>query len=77
MEALSSGIAVVEVAERYGGSLKSVHAWPRRFRQDDLPGWLTDHTARITIPDSWPRDQGSGARAAPNPSLLRSPPAGA
>lgn len=32
MEVISGGIPVVEVAERYGVSRKTVHAWLRRYR---------------------------------------------
>ena len=45
MEVVSGGIPVVEVAERYGVSRKTVHAWLRRYRQDGLPG-LTDRSHR-------------------------------
>ena len=45
MEVLSGGVPVVEVAERYGVSRKTVHAWVRRYRQDGLPG-LTDRSHR-------------------------------
>ena len=44
MEALS-GAPVVEVAERYGVSRKSVHHWVRRYREDGLAG-LTDRSHR-------------------------------
>jgi DNA-binding NarL/FixJ family response regulator len=33
MEVISGGIPVVEVAERYGVSRKTVHAWLRRYRR--------------------------------------------
>jgi transposase len=45
MEVVSGGVPVVEVAERYGVSSKTVHAWLRRYRQDGLPG-LTDRSHR-------------------------------
>ncbi|MCA1836690.1 MAG: IS481 family transposase [Actinobacteria bacterium] len=45
MEVISGGVPVVEVAERYGVSRKTVHAWLRRYRQDGLPG-LTDRSHR-------------------------------
>jgi transposase len=32
MEVVSGGIPVVEVAERYGVSRKTVHTWPGRYR---------------------------------------------
>jgi transposase-like protein len=38
MEVISGSIPVVEVAQRYGVSRKTVHAWLRRYRQDGLPG---------------------------------------
>jgi transposase len=45
MEVVSGGIPVVEVAERYGVSRKTVHTWLRRYRQDGLPG-LADRSHR-------------------------------
>jgi transposase len=45
-EVLSGGIPVVEVAERYRVSHKSVRAWLRRFRQDGLPG-VADQSHRL------------------------------
>ena len=45
MEVVCGGIAVVEVAERYGVSRKTVHAWLGRYRQEGLPG-LTDRSHR-------------------------------
>jgi transposase-like protein len=38
MEVLSGGFPVVEVAERYGVSRKTVRAWLRRYRQERLEG---------------------------------------
>jgi len=34
MEVLEARIPVTEVAERYGVSRQSVHAWVRRYRSD-------------------------------------------
>jgi transposase InsO family protein len=45
MEVLSAGASVVEVAERYGVSRKTVHAWIRRYRDDGLAG-LADRSHR-------------------------------
>lgn len=45
MEVLSAGASVVEVAERYGVSRKTVHAWIRRYRAEGLPG-LADRSHR-------------------------------
>ena len=45
MEVMSGGVAVVEVAERYGVSRKTVHAWLRRYRQEGLSG-LADRSHR-------------------------------
>ena len=45
MEVLSAGAPVVEVAERYGVSRKTVHAWIRRYRDDGLAG-LADRSHR-------------------------------
>ena len=45
MEVVCGGIPVVEVAERYGVSRKTVHAWLGRYRQEGLPG-LTDRSHR-------------------------------
>ena len=49
MEVLSAGAPMVEVAERYGVSRKTVHAWIRRYRADGLAG-LAGRTARTTTP---------------------------
>ncbi|HEY2833452.1 MAG TPA: IS481 family transposase [Sporichthyaceae bacterium] len=40
MEVLSAGVPVVEVAERYGVSRKTVHAWIRRYRVEGLAGLI-------------------------------------
>jgi transposase len=45
MEVLSAGAPVVEVAERYGVSRKTVHTWIRRYRADGLAG-LVDRSHR-------------------------------
>ncbi len=45
VEVLSAGAPVVEVAERYGVSRKTVHAWIRRYRTDGLAG-LADRSHR-------------------------------
>jgi transposase InsO family protein len=45
MEVVSGGVPVVEVAERYGVSRKTVHAWLRRYRREGLPG-LADRSHR-------------------------------
>jgi transposase InsO family protein len=45
MEVLSAGARVVEVADRYGVSRKTVHAWVRRYREHGLPG-LADRSHR-------------------------------
>ena len=45
MEVLSAGAPVVEVAERYGVSRKTVHAWVRRYREHGLAG-LSDRSHR-------------------------------
>ena len=45
MEVVCGGIPVVEVAERYGVSRKTVHAWLGRYRQEGLPG-LTGRSHR-------------------------------
>jgi transposase InsO family protein len=45
MEVVCGGIPVIEVAERYGVSRKTVHAWLGRYRQEGLPG-LTDRSHR-------------------------------
>jgi transposase-like protein len=54
MEVVSGGVPVVEVAERYGVSRKTVHVWLRRYRQEGLPGLADGRTACITTRDSWP-----------------------
>ncbi|WP_425442039.1 helix-turn-helix domain-containing protein, partial [Saccharopolyspora flava] len=45
MEVLSAGAQVTEVAERYGVSRKTVHAWIRRYRDEGLAG-LEDRSHR-------------------------------
>src|SRR5947209_739313 len=45
MEVVCGGVPVVEVAERYGVSRKTVHAWLGRYRKDGLAG-LTDRSHR-------------------------------
>ena len=45
----AAGVAVTEVAERYGVSRQSVHAWIRRYEQGGLAG-LIDRSKR---PESW------------------------
>jgi transposase InsO family protein len=45
MEVVSGGVPVVEVAERYGVSRKTVHVWLRRYRAEGLPG-LADRSHR-------------------------------
>jgi transposase len=45
MEVVCGGAPVVEVAERYGISRKTVHTWLGRYRQEGLPG-LTDRSHR-------------------------------
>jgi transposase len=45
MEVLSAGAPVVDVAERYGVSRKTVHASVRRYREHGLPG-LADRSHR-------------------------------
>ena len=47
---VAAGVAVTEVADRYGVSRQSVHAWVRRYEQDGLGG-LTDRSRR---PESCP-----------------------
>jgi transposase len=43
MEVLEARVPVTEVAERYGVSRQSVHAWVRRYRSDGI-GALIDRT---------------------------------
>jgi transposase len=45
MEVLAGGVPVSEVAERYGVSRKSVHAWLNRYQAEGLPG-LSDRSYR-------------------------------
>ena len=45
LEVLVSRVAVSEVADRYGVSRKSVHAWVRRYEQFGLAG-LADRSHR-------------------------------
>src|SRR2546421_11279663 len=41
-----AGVAVTEVAERYGVSRQSVHAWLRRYREEGASG-LADRSHRV------------------------------
>ena len=41
---VAAGVPVTEVADRYGVSRQNVHAWLRRYRDEDRPGWLTAAT---------------------------------
>jgi transposase InsO family protein len=43
---VAAGVPVTEVAERYGVSRQSVHAWLRRYREEGLPG-LADRSHRV------------------------------
>src|SRR5829696_3343787 len=45
MEVLAAGVPVVEVAERYGVSRKTVHTWLNRYRHGGLAG-LADRSHR-------------------------------
>jgi len=45
MEVLAAGVPVVEVAERYGVSRKTVHVWLSRYRDGGLAG-LADRSHR-------------------------------
>ncbi len=42
-----AGVPVTEVAERYGVSRQSVHAWLRRYR-DEGPSGLADRSHKVT-----------------------------
>jgi Homeodomain-like domain len=44
-----AGVTVTEVAERYGVSRQSVHAWLRRYRLTGWPGWRTAPIGRGII----------------------------
>jgi transposase InsO family protein len=56
----AAGVAVTEVAERYGVSRQSVHAWVRRYEQGGLGG-LMDRSRR---PESCPHQVSAGIEAA-------------
>jgi transposase len=43
---IAAGVPVTEVAERYGVSRQSVHAWLRRYR-DEGPSGLADRSHRV------------------------------
>jgi transposase len=60
LEVLVSRVPVTEVAERYGVSRKSVHAWLRRYEQSGLAG-LVDRSHR---PRSQPRRVPAAVEAA-------------
>jgi transposase len=56
---VEAGVSVTEVAERYGVSRQSVHAWLRRYRRDGLGG-LADRSKR---PGSCPHQLGAEVEA--------------
>jgi transposase InsO family protein len=56
----AAGVPVTEVAERYGVSRQSVHAWVRRYRQGGLGG-LMDRSRR---PESCPHQVSAEVEAA-------------
>jgi transposase-like protein len=58
--AAAAGVPVIEVAERYGVSRQSVHAWVRRYEQGGLGG-LMDQSRR---PESCPHQVSSEVEAA-------------
>src|SRR3954451_22411295 len=60
LEVLVSRVPVSEVADRYGVSRKSVHAWVRRYEQSGLAG-LADRSHR---PPAQPRQLGAEVEAA-------------
>jgi transposase InsO family protein len=60
LEVLVSRVPVTEVADRYGVSRKSVHAWVRRYEQSGLAG-LADRSHR---PHSQPRQVPAAVEAA-------------
>jgi transposase len=43
---VAAGVPVTEVADRYGVSRQSVHAWLRRYREEGPPG-LADRSHRV------------------------------
>jgi uncharacterized protein YjcR len=47
MEVLAGGVPVTEVAERYGVSRKSVHAWLDRYRAECWPACRIGRIARM------------------------------
>jgi transposase len=60
LEVLISRVPVTEVADRYGVSRKSVHAWLRRYEQSGLAG-LADRSHR---PHHQPRQVPAAVEAA-------------
>ena len=60
LEVLVSRVPVSEVADRYGVSRKSVHAWVRRYEQSGLAG-LADRSHR---PHHQPRQVSAAVEAA-------------
>jgi hypothetical protein len=48
LEVLVSRVPVTEVAERYGVSRKSVHAWLRRYQEFGLAGLLSLAASWVT-----------------------------
>ena len=66
MEVLEAHVPVTEVAERYGVSRQSVHAWVRRYRADGIGGLIDRSHRPEKIPAQIePRDRGGHLRAAP------------
>jgi len=56
----AAGVAVTEVADRYGVSRQSVHAWVRRYERGGLGG-LMDRSRR---PESCPHQVSAGVETA-------------
>lgn len=57
---VAAGVAVTQVAARYGVSRQSVHSWVRKYEQSGLPG-LADRSHR---PASCPHRSGANVEAA-------------
>lgn len=75
MEVLACGVPVTEVAERYGVSRKSVHAWLDRYRAEGWPACRIGRIARMraSFPVSRRGRGAAGGDAAGSPEVGSSP----
>ncbi len=55
-EVLRDGVAVTEVAKRYGVSRQTVHVWLRRYADDGLPGLVDQSSKPLSCPHQMPAE---------------------